>query len=150
MIVGSCVPRLPLSATICGGSLGLCTPTSQRSPVEPLLDDEELLEDEELELLLDELLLELLEDEELEELPPQVAASMKLPEECTIMESIFGRPALVVASSRMLFTPAALKGASVGAGLAQVVQAPVAGKSMVATSTPFMINLPGRLPEALA
>src|SRR5688572_9891393 len=114
MIVGSCVPRLPLSATICGGSLELWTPTSQRSPVVPLLeeeldeelldDDEELLDEEELELLLDELLLELL-DEELEELPPHAAASMKLPEECTIKVSIFARPALVVASSRMLFTP---------------------------------------------
>jgi hypothetical protein len=148
------VPRLPLKATICGGSPGLCTPASQRSPPELLLDeelDEELLDDDELldeELELDELLLE---DEELEELllPPQAAASMKLPEECTIMESIFGKPELVVASNRTLFTPTP-KLAGMGAGLVQVVQAPVAGKSMVATSAPLMINLPGRLPEALA
>jgi hypothetical protein len=150
MTVGSCVPRLPLNATICGGSLGLCTPASQRSPVAPLLEeelDDELLEEDELELLLlDELLLE----DELElllelELPPQAAASMKLPEECTIKVSIFGKPELVVASSRTLFTPT-LKNASTAPGLVQVVQAPVAGKSIVATSTPFMINLPGRLP----
>jgi hypothetical protein len=156
MIVGSCVPRLPLNPTICGGSLGLWTPVSQRSPPEELLleeeldeelldDDEELL-DEELEL--DELLLE---DEELDELlPPHAATSIKLPEECTVKASIFGRPALVVASSRMLFTPA-LKPESTGSATAfQVVQAPVAGKSIVAISTPLMSNLPGRLPEALA
>jgi hypothetical protein len=154
MIVGSCVPRLPLSVTICGGSLGLCTPTSQRSPLplleeeldEELLEDDEELLDDELELLLDELLLE---DEELEELPPQAAVSMKLPEEFTTRVSIFARPELVVASNRMLFTPT-LKLADMGVELVQVVQEPVAAKSTVITSTPLMINLPGRLPEAFA
>src|SRR5688572_30470298 len=99
MMVGSCVPKLPLSATICGGSLGLCTPTSQRSPLEPLLElDEEL---EEL-LLEDELELE---DEELEE-PPQAAATTGLRAgNATSMESIFVSPALLVASSRMLLIP---------------------------------------------
>jgi hypothetical protein len=149
-MVGSCVPKLPLNATICGGSLGLCTPTSQRSPLEPLLELDEELE----ELLLEDELLELeellLEDEELEELPPQAAASVKVPELCTVKESIFTRPALLVASSRILLIPA-FRSANTAVELAQVVNAPVAGISMPArTSTPLISNRAGRLPEVFA
>src|SRR5688500_5729668 len=106
MIVGSCVPRFPLNATICGGSLELWTPTSQRSPPEELLLDDEELE-EELELLEDELEL-LLEDEDEDELddvpPPQLPGCGALP--LTVMESIFARPFAVVACRRMLLVPA--------------------------------------------
>jgi hypothetical protein len=114
-----------------------------------LLELEELLE-EELELLLelDELLLE----DELEELelPPQAAASVKVPELFIVRESIFTRPLLPVASSRMLLMPA-FRSANTAVELAQVVNAPVAGKSMLATaSTPLISNRAGRLPEALA
>jgi hypothetical protein len=115
-------------------------------PLVEELELEELLLDEE-----DELLLELeLEDEELEELPLQAAASAKLPEEFTARESIFTRPALLVASNRMLWMPP-FSVLDTTAELAQVVKEPVAGISMLATaSTPSTIKRAGRLPDAFA
>jgi hypothetical protein len=124
----------------------------------PLLD-ELLLEDEELELeellldeeLLDEdeLLLELELEDELEE-PPQAAATTGLRAGyATSMESIFARPALLVASSRMLLIPA-FRSANIAVELVHVVQAPVAGKATAVTSAPLTSSRAGRSPEALA
>jgi hypothetical protein len=114
----------------------------------PLVDELELeLEDE---LLLDEELddelLELLEDE-----PPQAAACVAVPEGMvTVRLSIFTRPALLVASSRMLLMPA-FRSANTVVEKAQVVNEPVAGISIpVITSTPLISNRAGRLPEAFA
>jgi hypothetical protein len=75
---------------------------------------------------------------------------VKVPELCTVKESIFTRPALLVASSRMLLIPE-FRSANTVEELAQVVNEPVAGRSMpVTASTPLISNRAGRLPEALA
>jgi hypothetical protein len=121
---------------------------------EPLLPLDELLL--ELELLLDEELLDEdelleleLEDEELED-PPQAAVVTGLRAgKPTVIESIFASPALLVASSRMLLIPA-LGIVYSAEALVHVVQAPVAGKATVVTSTPLISSRAGRSPEALA
>lgn len=127
------------------GSLINCSQLAATPPLE-LEDELELLLDED-ELELDELELEELDVVLLPVPPLQLPAAGLTP--LIVMLSMFARPALLVASTRMRLLPATRLAVTEADG-PQVVHEPVASKAKLPTVAPFTIKDPERAVEPLA